>query len=414
LQPWGWADKLVAVAMLNPKHLRAFLAVARSGSVGRAAQILRRAQSAVTRSLRELETVLDCALFERHAHGVTLTDQGHLLLHRVERAFGEMETARAALDTEPGEHARARAAPVFTLSIARQRLLAFAELAEQHSMAAVADRLGISQPAVSQALHDIESGIGMPLFKRMPNGMLPTPAGALLALHVRRALAELRIAEDEIASSNGVVQGRLSVGALSLGRTRLLPLAMTRLIARYPGVTIRTEEGSFEHLATLLRDGQIDFILGALRPPEHTMGFHREIVTHDRMAIVVRAGHPFAGRPAITLDEIVSARWALPQKGAPTRDLLEAALRARSAGEAQIQVETTDLAVLLGVLLGSDMVTAVSPHLFHREIEAGALAVLPIELPETERPIGILRRAGGVPSAPARLLMDMIHEIGGL
>jgi LysR family transcriptional regulator of gallate degradation len=353
-------------------------------------------------------------LFERHAHGVTLTEGGRILLHRVERAFAEMATAGDAFAAGFADEARVRSAAVFSLSIGRQRLLAFAALAEQHSMAAVADSLGISQPAVSQALHDIEAGIGTMLFKRMPNGMLPTPAGALLALHIRRALAELRIAEDEIASSKGVIQGRLCVGALSLGRTRLLPLAMTRLIARFPGVTIRTEEGSFEHLATLLRDGDIDFILGALRPPEHTMGFHREIVTRDRMAIVVRAGHPLVHRPAATLADIVTMSWALPQKGAPTRELLEAALQSRGMGEVHVQVETTDLAVLLGVLLGSDMVTAVSPHLFHREIETGLLVVLPIDLPETERPIGILRRAGGVPSAPARLLMDMILEIGGL
>jgi LysR family transcriptional regulator of gallate degradation len=141
------------------------------------------------------------------------------------------------------------------------------------------------------------------------------------------------------------------------------------------------------------------------------MGFHREIVTRDRMAIVVRAGHPLVHRPAATLADIVTMSWALPQKGAPTRELLEAALQSRGMGEVHVQVETTDLAVLLGVLLGSDMVTAVSPHLFHREIETGLLVVLPIDLPETERPIGILRRADGYDFGDRRALANYTHPI---
>jgi LysR family transcriptional regulator of gallate degradation len=82
--------------VLNTRHLRAFLTVAQSGSVVRSSQAMRRAQSAVTRAIKELEKDLDVPLFERHPHGVLLTAFGRALLGRVERAFAEMDAARSA------------------------------------------------------------------------------------------------------------------------------------------------------------------------------------------------------------------------------------------------------------------------------------------------------------------------------
>jgi LysR family transcriptional regulator of gallate degradation len=394
---------------VNPKHLRFFLAVATCGSVTQASRSLRRAQSAVTRAVGELETALGAELFERRAHGMMPTAAGELLRGRVQRALAEMDACRAAF---AADHAGDSRAPIFSLSASMVRLRVFVALADLHSMAAVAASLGVSQPAVSQALREIETGLGARLFQRAPTGMLPTPLGALLALHLKRALAELRIAEDEIGSLKGVARGRVVVGALSLGRTRLLPLASARLLARFPDLTVHTEEGSFEHLAARLREGQIDFILGALRRPEQTAGLVREVVAPDRMGIMVRAGHPLACRADLSVAALAGARWVLPPNGTPTRELLEQTLAGRGLDPPKVGVETADLAVTLGVLLASDMVTAVSPHLFGREIEAGAVAILPLDLPETARDIGILRRARGIPSHAARHLMDIIRAIG--
>lgn len=399
---------------LTPRYLRAFETVARAGSVIKSSQILRRAQSAITRAVKELEKEAGCALFERHPHGMLLTDAGRTLLTRVERAFAEMDAAKAAFAGHLPGTGWARNAPIFALAIGRQRLRVFIELAEQHNMAAVAETLGISQPAVSQSLREIEGGVGIELFKRTARGILPTPLGAVLALHVKRALAEIRIAEDEISGLEGMARGSVAVGSLSVGRARLLPLAVTRLLKDFPNISVTTEEGTFEHLAAQLRAGEIDLILGALRPAEQTVGFSREVITHDTMAIVVRIGHPLLKKKALSLNDVIVLDWVLPKRGAPTRELLEAMLLRRSLGNPKVKVETADLAVTFGIVMQSDMATAVSEHQFHRDIEGSALRVLPIALPETSRPIGILQRSGGIPSAAARRLVDMIREIGGV
>jgi LysR family transcriptional regulator of gallate degradation len=400
--------------LLNTRHLRAFVAVATLGSVVKSSVELRRAQSAITRAVKELEIEIGAPLFERRPQGMLLTAFGHALRERAERAFAEMEAARQAFaSAHPGLRTLARA-PIFALAMSRQRLLVFVELVEQHHMGAVADTIGVSQPAASQALREIESGLGLKLFTRTAGGLQPTALGALLGMHLRRALAEVRAGELEIASLQGALAGRVVLGTLSLGRTRLLPAAIIRLRKQYPHLTVTTVEGSFEHLAMRLRAGDLDLMLGALRDPEHTVGFARQIVTHDELSLVVRAGHPLARRRSITTADLVGLDWVLPPRGTPTRELLEKALALRRLDKARVGVETADLAITRGVLLGSDMITAVSSHLYHHEIATKTLAVLPFALPETRRPIGVLQRAASAPSLAARLLIDELHAIGQL
>jgi len=400
--------------VLNIRNLRAFVAVARSGSVIKSSRLVRRAQSAVTRSIKELETDVGVLLFERRSQGMLLTEFGRALLTRIERAFFEMETARTSFRSAPLSANLIDKAPIFTLSISRQRLLVFAELVEQHHMGAVADSLGISQPAASQSLREIETSVGSKLFIRGPAGMQPTPLGALLGMHIRRALAEIRAGEVEIQSLRGAITGRVAIGSLSLGRTRLLPKAIIQLSNDYPDLTVTTVEGAFEHLAMRLRAGDIDFILGALRPPEHTIGLTREVVTHDVLSLVAGKSHPLARKRKLTFGDLASADWVLPPHGAPTRELLDNALRNHGLHEPRVVVETADLAITRGILVGSNMLTAVSAHLFHEEIAAKTLVELPLALPETRRAIGILQRSASSPSLAAQLLMANIRMIGQL
>src|SRR6185437_3975276 len=181
------------------RHLRAFLAVAEQGSANRAGAALYRAQSAVSRSIRKLEDELGVELFERRARGMLLTQYGRALLVRARRVHAEMQAARndsAAL----AEKGRIGNAPIFGMLTHERRVRAFVALAEQHHMPSVAESLGITQPAVSIAIRQIEDSIGIALFRRTARGTVPTPAGAALTLRLKRALAEIRHAVGEIAS----------------------------------------------------------------------------------------------------------------------------------------------------------------------------------------------------------------------
>jgi LysR family transcriptional regulator, regulator for genes of the gallate degradation pathway len=389
------------------RHLRAFLAVADQGSANRAGATLFRAQSAVSRSIHKLERELGVKLFERRARGMLLTEYGRALLVRAQRVRVEMQRARSELAALV-EKGGVRNAPIFGMLTPERQVRAFVALTEQHHMPSVAESLGITQPAVSIAVRQMEDSIGTALFERTARGMIPTPAGTALALRLKRALAEIRHAVADIASLRGTTQGTVTVGALPLGRTRLLPESIAGVVAKYPGLRVATMEGAFEALAASLRAGDLDFILGAVRPAEYASDLKSEALANDELAVVSRRGHPWAERKRISPRDLARARWVLPRINTPNRILFERAWTKRGLPSPDVVVETSDLAVLRGVLLNSDLLTAISPRQLSYEFAAGLLTLLPIPLLDTRRVIGITRRTDSLASPGAKILMEEI------
>ena len=215
--------------LLSIAQLRAFRLVADTGTATRAATLLFRAQSAVTRSVQELEAALGEPLFERKPSGMLPTPVGRAVLARCDRIFSELqELAQWCTLRQSRRRPSAEGAlPAYLLNT--RRLQFFASLARHRHMPSVAKAFGISQPAVSTAIRVLESGSGLQLFHRSPRGVLLTTEGETFLLHVRRALNELRHVPDDIAALHGNIQGIVTVGALPLGRTLILPRAIARI-----------------------------------------------------------------------------------------------------------------------------------------------------------------------------------------
>ena len=347
---------------INLRHLRSFSAVAAAGSVAGAAEALYRVASGVTRSISELESGLGRPLFDRRARGMALNSYGELVLIRARRIEREFEDARTQLVARGGTSASADVHSLFGSILNGRRLAVVASLAEKRNMPSVAREFGITQPGVSAALKDLEDGLGVPLFDRTARGLAPTQAGEIVAFYFKRVLAELRHIGPDIAASEGTLQGSVHVGALPLGRTLILPLAIASLLAQHPLIHVATVESPYDALAASLRSGDIDFIFGALRPADEAMDLQQEALFEDRISVIARAGHPLVRDPHIDFDALRRSTWALSRHGSPSRELLERFFSDARQAAPKPAVETGDLAVLRGLLLESDMLTAISAH----------------------------------------------------
>lgn len=307
--------------LLNLAHLRAFRLVADTGSATRAAAALYRAQSAVTRSVQELETALGEPLFERKPSGMLPTAVGRVVLDRCARIFGELEelahwcAARQTRRRALGEGTL----PAYLLNTRRLQL--FVALARHRHMPSTAGAFGISQPAVSSAMRVLESGSGVTLFHRSPRGVQLTAEGETFLLHVRRALNELRHVPDDIAALHGSIQGSVTVGALPLGRTLILPAAIARMSAQHPGVRVVTDESAYELLVAGLRAGDVDFVLGALRENDAASGLTNERLMAEDMVVLARRGHPLAQQNALNVSDLRNAQWILSRVHSPARQI---------------------------------------------------------------------------------------------
>jgi LysR family transcriptional regulator of gallate degradation len=408
---------------ISLRHIRVFLAVAQFGGATRAAESLYRAQSAVTRSIQELESALGVQLFERKVTGMLPTVFGHALLFRAKRAAQEFELARqeiAANISNPGKITKitkiARKpempnASSFAILFNEHRLAAFVALARLRHMPTASISLGITQPAVSASINKLESSLGVALFTRTPKGMLLTEAGELLFFRTKRALAELRHVGAEIAALSGTMEGRVTVGVMPLGQMHILPRAIAKVIAAHPQLKISTIEGNFDPLSAELRAGDIDFILGALRPLDDARDLVGEPLLSDKMAVFVRGGHPLTRLSKIAVADLLDAQWVLPSQGTNARKIFELSFAHMKAKAPAAVVETDAPAILRDLLLNSDMITAVSLQWFYYERMAGELQVLDFDLQKTARMIGITQRREShfLPAAVA--LIDAIRQV---
>lgn len=276
-------------------------------------------------------------------------------------------------------------------------------------MPSTAGAFGISQPAVSSAMRVLESGSGVTLFHRSPRGVQLTAEGETFLLHVRRALNELRHVPDDIAALHGSIQGSVTVGALPLGRTLILPAAIARMSAQHPGVRVVTDESAYELLVAGLRAGDVDFVLGALRENDAASGLTNERLMAEDMVVLARRGHPLAQQNALNVSDLRNAQWILSRVHSPARGLFEAQFKRLKLKPPMPTVETADLAVIRGLLMGTDMIAALSAQQLHYEIESGQLVVLDVPLHNTRREIGLTLRAQSAPSPAARALIDAIR-----
>jgi len=409
----GKAKPSGAALQINLRHLQAFSAVAATGSVTQAADTLFRVASAVTRAVAELEASLGVTLFERKARGMLLNVYGEALRVRAQRVEQEFAAAcqELAASDQPAPRNALEARGLLASMFSGRRLALFASLSELHNMPAVATAFGVTQPAISALVRELEARTERTLFTRSARGVTPTRAGSQLAFRCKRALAELRSIESDLAALRGAVEGSVVVGALPLSRTLILPSAIAAVVALHPRLHVRSLESPYEVLAAALRSGDIDFILGALRPPEDVKDLVQEPLFEDRISLIARAGHPLAKRTRVDRAALQRAQWVLSRSGSPSRELLERAFRESGDPVPEPTVETGDLALLRGLLLQSDMVTAISAHQLHHEIEIGALVVLNHPLESTRRQIGITQRRNALPSPAAKALIDAVREV---
>jgi LysR family transcriptional regulator, regulator for genes of the gallate degradation pathway len=393
-------------ALISLRNLHVFTSVAATGGVTRSADILYRAQSAVTRSIRDLEEQLGVALFERKARGMLLNAFGHRVLVRARRIQEELCIARMSR-FDPARQGHAGHLQVL---MNERRLLTFVELTEHHSLATVASLHGVSRAAVSASVRELESQLELTLFERSAKGHVPTDVGRALALRARRALSELRVIPQEIAAMQGTLAGTVTIGALPLARTVLLPQAIAALVGKHPLLHIRTIESPYEMLVAQLMAGDIDFIIGALRPA-HDDDLHTDVLFSESISVMARRDHPLARKRRILDRDLASARWALSRQGSPTRELIAHSLAKKGLKTLVPVVETGDLAILRGLLLHSDMITAISPQQMRYELDNGSLVLLNYRLEYTRRDIGIITRRGNMASPGAELLSRYIRSV---
>lgn len=273
-----------------------------------------------------------------------------------------------------------------------------------------ASLLHITQPAVSSAIKLLEESLKTELFIRTPNGIKATPICDQIQENIKRCLNIIADIPNQAANFFGQLQGTVKIGALPLIRTYILPKAIAMLAAQYPNIHFLTFENAYESLVAQLRAGDIDFIVGALRPQEQSSDLENQILFEENMFMVVRAKHPLLRKVTLKPRDLLQAQWILPRSNAPARQLFEENFASLELPAPQPTIETGDLALTRGLLLQSNMIAVVSAQQMKYELDQGLIKKLPFELQQTTRQIGLIFRKNSVQSAASQALIECIQN----
>src|SRR5437660_3878138 len=138
----------------------------------------------------------------------------------------------------------------------------FLAVAEAGSFSRAADRLGISQPSVSQQMRDLETGLRVSLFQRRGKRILLTPNGLIFQEHARSLLRQLENCLQELGSEPGQLRGALHVGVVAILNVPLMPHLMGLFAKDHPSISLIVKEISFTEIETALEEGSMDLGLG--------------------------------------------------------------------------------------------------------------------------------------------------------
>jgi DNA-binding transcriptional LysR family regulator len=379
------------------RHLRVLVAVAEHGSVTRAAEIGLVSQPAVTQAIGKLEREAGTPLFDRTPQGLFPTDAGHALVARVRRALGLLD---AGLDA---------VAPRLRLTATLSQLEAIIAMRETENFTLAARRLGIAQPTVHRAITQLEQEAGRALFERTARGMVATRPAQTLAQAARLAFAELAQAEADVAELAGREVGRIVVGAMPLSRSSILPTAIARFRARRPTLPILVMDGPYDDLLAGLRRGEIDLMIGALRDPLPIADVVQEPLFDDDLVVVAGLGHPLVGRAAVPPAELAGYPWVVARAGTPTRAHFD---RLFDGGPSPASIVESGSVILARELLDmTGHLACLSRAQARVGVARGLMAILPVEVPGSARPIGLTLRAGWLPT---RAQDDFLTQLRGL
>lgn len=182
----------------------------------------------------------------------------------------------------------------------------------------VAQKMGISQPAVSRQLAELESGLSVPVLRRVGNGLVFTDVGLSLLSRAREIVFQLDQAHQELTSMSSGLRGEIAVGAVP---TVMLNIATPLLLSfkeRAPLVNINLVEDTSDKLYSLLTNGTLHLLFSRVVPPHFADGsIAGEILFEDPLVVVCSREHPLASKTDLQPKDLASQQWALPPTESP-------------------------------------------------------------------------------------------------
>jgi DNA-binding transcriptional LysR family regulator len=288
-----------------------------------------------------------------------------------------------------------------------------AALADTGMVSAAAKAVGMTQPAASRRIAEMESLLDAPLCDRVSRGVRLTPLGHALARHAHSVLLHLAHAEREFADLRAGRRGVVSIGAVTGPAVEIAAPAMARVRAVAPDVEVDIRIDSSNALARELLASRLDFIIARVPDDLDPQAFESLPIGVEEASVVVRRGHPLLNRRPATLADASGYEWVTQPRGAPLRRAVDALFQAANVAAPGRFLTTSSIFLTMTLVAGSDALAplaSAAARFVGREGAPGKLAILPTAFTIAAQPYSLIVLRNRALSPAAQTVYDIIRE----
>ncbi|MCW5222154.1 LysR family transcriptional regulator [Verminephrobacter aporrectodeae] len=258
-----------------------------------------------------------------------------------------------------------------------RQLRLFEAVASHLSYSRAAEHMGLTQPAVSMQLRQLEADLGLQLLVKIGKRIRLSQAGEEMLSQTRRILNQVHIAEEAVAAFRVTEGGGglLHLGVVSTAHY-FAPTLLMAFARQWPGVKFKLTVERREKILSLLQEHQIDVSIAGYPPSDADV--EAETFAQNPHCIVAAAEHPLAKQRGIPWDALRDEPFIFREPGSTTRKFFEYLLQARAL-QVRVSMELSGNESIKQAVMAGMGISFLSAHTFQIELEAGRLAVLDLQ-----------------------------------
>lgn len=285
--------------------------------------------------------------------------------------------------------------------VSYKNMLAFIHAAESTTFAEAAEKLHVTQPALSSAIKKMEQQIGGLLFSRTTRRVELTPEGQTFLPTAKRLVSDWDEAIQDMQNLFAMNQGTLRIAAMPSFAESRLPISLKQYHKRWPNIRIRVIDVVMEDVIDAVLSGRAE--LGFTFKPDNMDGLEFSPIWQDQFIGVVPPNHPLSSAESVDWKTLLSYPFVAMNRESAVRRWTEDI--AQAVGPLKIIAETSQLGSL-GQLIAQGLGISVVPALCQQQMERKGLLCLPIDDKQLVKSVGIIRRQRGSVSIAAQALWD--------
>jgi LysR family transcriptional regulator, low CO2-responsive transcriptional regulator len=295
-------------------------------------------------------------------------------------------------------------------NVTLKQLRALSAIGRSRRIVTVAKELGLTPPAVTLQLQQLEVETGFRLFDRTSDGLVPTDAG-LIAMETAAQIASLIAAcNDRFAALKGLEAGHVSIGVVSTAKY-FAPRLIAGFAKAHSGIEVRLSVGNREEIIALLRDFQIDVaIMG--RPPKDIAVDAVAFGDHP-LVIIAPPGHRLAGRRRIPKSTLQEEVFFIREEGSGTRLSMQVYLGDLPLRTGNLKIEDGSNETIKQAVMAGLGIAFISANTVEAELDEGRLVLLNAEGMPVQRKWFAVRRSEKALMPAAQALFAFLTRDGG-